>query len=748
MGSYMQEIVRKRLVERIVGNSGDDTTGLQFSHKFVQESIYQSCLVSTRKTVHRSIAKHLELDKSDQLSNYYGVVAHHFAHAEEWRSACLYLQLLSETSEKLEMSKTVLETLDKWRKIKAKLGMKATDPAINTRFESAYVEEVVVLNALARSHIVFNHYKEARDLYLQVMKLLGRRFPVHTAGKVKVILKGIAFLQYKAATGGSFMVTEEGDASVATEQYHHALAGLGLLNFRRLNDLPGYLACIFMDVLSRDSTAKTILKACLGLVSIAPAIGLWSVYELSVREANRLAMEVEDEVYGSANLNLINGMAYSSRGELKQASGYFLKGGQDMFTLRDMELWAQCVSNACMCLFENGFVSNSLGLVRKAMKTALGLDNQLATLQMIQVAVDQLAWADDEDITEFMVTYRENESKWIAEKDNHTSWAFCRWRIGDMNADECVKEMARQQSICSFVNSHLFTGDRTGSTLGFLELYDTGVMQGKEALGGKSLAQIMGYIVQNVAFLESLSNHHLYSKCWALLLRACVLRRQGKLKAALVMCLDGQEAANKTNSRACLCMLWNEKGKCEEQLDGGDNVVCISSFNQSVDLGLDTGLMFIVRKATAKLEALGVERGDVLSRSRTGSRSQTTSSGSGKSKGSSDYSTDFSAFDLSNTSQAIGYGARSDRMSRGVGGLKEKTKGLSNAALSSSLGKKTGGDFEAAAKGGSMRIGRKGSLELDEDMGKKILASEGGGGGGGVRPRRSSLKKSSYGTGN
>jgi hypothetical protein len=72
VSSDMQEIVRKRLVERIVGSGGNDSATLQFSHKFVQESIYQSCLVSTRKQVHRSIAKYLELDKAEQLSNYYG----------------------------------------------------------------------------------------------------------------------------------------------------------------------------------------------------------------------------------------------------------------------------------------------------------------------------------------------------------------------------------------------------------------------------------------------------------------------------------------------------------------------------------------------------------------------------------------------------------------------------------------------------------------------------------------------------
>ncbi|GMI39060.1 hypothetical protein TeGR_g1072, partial [Tetraparma gracilis] len=96
----LKEIVRKRLVERIVGGVvGGERRGavsdgeLQFSHKFVQESIYESCLLSNRKQVHKAIAKFLELDRSKQLSDNYALIAHHYVQAEEWRNACLYLQL-------------------------------------------------------------------------------------------------------------------------------------------------------------------------------------------------------------------------------------------------------------------------------------------------------------------------------------------------------------------------------------------------------------------------------------------------------------------------------------------------------------------------------------------------------------------------------------------------------------------------------------------------------------------------------
>ena len=146
VGVDMKEIVRKRLVERVVGSGGEEGGGkiLQFSHKFVQESIYQSCLVSTRKQVHKSIAKHLELDKASQLSNFYGIIAHHYYQAEEWRSAAMYLQLSGEENEKLEMYKTVEDALTKWLQIHERLALDGGGPAINGRFESSREEFGIV----------------------------------------------------------------------------------------------------------------------------------------------------------------------------------------------------------------------------------------------------------------------------------------------------------------------------------------------------------------------------------------------------------------------------------------------------------------------------------------------------------------------------------------------------------------------------------------------------------------------------
>jgi len=285
MANDMKEMVRKRLVERVVGNSGgEDSSGLQFSHKFVQESIYQSCLVSTRKQVHKMIAKHLEIDKSDQLSNFYGIIAHHYLQADEARSACLYLQLSSEVNEKLEMPSAVVDALKKWEAMKLKLKLAPTGPAINGRFETSRAEEGIVYVTLARALNKMLKFKESFDCCLLARDRLGRKFPRTTGAKVRLLVKGLAKMQYKAVTGGEF--TYDANPTVRANAYCEVGALLAEIAFRRLNDTLSFL-CAILLLATEYAPVRARLEACRGLVSVAPVIGLWGVYDLVVRETNR-----------------------------------------------------------------------------------------------------------------------------------------------------------------------------------------------------------------------------------------------------------------------------------------------------------------------------------------------------------------------------------------------------------------------------------------------------------------------------
>ena len=120
----------------------------------MQESIYESCLLSNRKQVHKAIAKFLELDRSKQLSDNYALIAHHYVQAEEWRNACLYLQLSGDVSAKLGMAGSVISSLTQWKKIREEKLSTTEDgreEAINGRFGSARKEAGIVYLTLGNA---------------------------------------------------------------------------------------------------------------------------------------------------------------------------------------------------------------------------------------------------------------------------------------------------------------------------------------------------------------------------------------------------------------------------------------------------------------------------------------------------------------------------------------------------------------------------------------------------------------------
>lgn len=62
-----------------------------FKHVLVQEATYGSILVQRRRELHRSVGECIEALFADRIEEFFGLLAHHFAQAEEWEKAQAYL---------------------------------------------------------------------------------------------------------------------------------------------------------------------------------------------------------------------------------------------------------------------------------------------------------------------------------------------------------------------------------------------------------------------------------------------------------------------------------------------------------------------------------------------------------------------------------------------------------------------------------------------------------------------------------
>jgi tetratricopeptide (TPR) repeat protein len=72
-----------------------------FTHALVQEATYESVLVERRRQLHRQVGQCLERLFADGLEPFYGVLAYHYARAEDWQKAQEYLFRVGDQSEQV-----------------------------------------------------------------------------------------------------------------------------------------------------------------------------------------------------------------------------------------------------------------------------------------------------------------------------------------------------------------------------------------------------------------------------------------------------------------------------------------------------------------------------------------------------------------------------------------------------------------------------------------------------------------------
>lgn len=195
----LQELMRKRIIERVVGEEeGKRNVELQFAHKFVQEAVYESALVSTRTLIHRNIGRFLETDESDSITSHYSVIAHHFTESEDWRSACHYWMMAGDLAIKSCDEHSAINCFNTFLVLREKVN---TVEGINSRFLTSDQEEAYVRKQLSAAYFT-RHGEDDLDSSLaealKALRLLKMKFPKSNFAKYRSILTNYLRLQSRA----------------------------------------------------------------------------------------------------------------------------------------------------------------------------------------------------------------------------------------------------------------------------------------------------------------------------------------------------------------------------------------------------------------------------------------------------------------------------------------------------------------------------------------------------------------------
>jgi hypothetical protein len=466
------------------------------------------------------------------------------------------------------MTSAVMQALTKWRQIRQKLDILPEDPAINGRFACASEEEGIVLDMLSKAFTSMGNVEESIEYALEAMTALGHRFPTTKAGKIKMIVENLIKVQWMAKRGHKIKFSTVTDADRA---YTGLLQRVGYLSFRINNDKLSFFACTVRSLTLKKGDHATWMTSLHGVNVVAPALKLWSVYDWTLDEINRIAAEDPNSAISESILSSSNGIAYFAKAEFKSSAAMYLRGAIAFGELHDYSNWMYNLAWSSMCRHELGERKKGIDLLEEkgwaGLKT---LDNQGVTRVYWSTMSYLACWGGKKEAAKLLDDYHSHESKLDPDKRELIGLIdYLRFRAQMISEEEALVlilknvDTTRRSFLC------MYTLSTTATLSALLHFHDNLAIKGERAsVAGYKCGDIMVRIKTCSDYLQKLGKKYTSCEGWAAWSKSCVYRRQGSPRNALHSIESGIESANRINAKACLACLWLEKGKCEEELSG------------------------------------------------------------------------------------------------------------------------------------------------------------------------------------
>jgi len=148
-----------------------------FKHALVQEVAYENILLQERQSLHSRVGNIIETMFADRLEEFYGLLAYHYARAENWGKAQEYLFRAADLEGRMAAD---AEALAHYRE-----ALTAYEHAFGDQWDS--VEKATLTRKMGEAHFRLGDSIEANDYLGQALSLLGHEFPAST-GKVRLAI--------------------------------------------------------------------------------------------------------------------------------------------------------------------------------------------------------------------------------------------------------------------------------------------------------------------------------------------------------------------------------------------------------------------------------------------------------------------------------------------------------------------------------------------------------------------------------
>lgn len=153
-----------------------------FEHALVQEATYQTILMQRRRELHRQVVTCIETLFADRLEEFYGLLAHHAARAEDWDTALHYLLLAGDQAGRMAADAEALAHYQQ--------AMEAYARAFGDKWDP--IERAVLERKIGEALFRRGELQDALDYLYRALALLGWRQPTRRWAVRGAILTQVA----------------------------------------------------------------------------------------------------------------------------------------------------------------------------------------------------------------------------------------------------------------------------------------------------------------------------------------------------------------------------------------------------------------------------------------------------------------------------------------------------------------------------------------------------------------------------
>ncbi len=257
-----------------------------FKHTLTQEITYESILLKHRRELHRQAGRCFEELFAGRLEEFYGLLAYHFAQAEDWEKAQYYLFKVGDRAVKVAAD---AEALFHYRQ-----AMAAHERAFGDRwdpFQRAVLERKMGEAFFRRGE----HYEAAKYMH-RALTYIGSPYPISRWGIRMTIAKELAEQLGHLLLPSFFVLSGLGQDDPAVEERSRIYEVTGWINYfidreRLLLD-----AITLLNFSERSGFSLGIVQGCMGVGLILDHIHMFRLAERYHRRAITLAEQIKNPI--------------------------------------------------------------------------------------------------------------------------------------------------------------------------------------------------------------------------------------------------------------------------------------------------------------------------------------------------------------------------------------------------------------------------------------------------------------------